>query len=125
MFGGALLSFLFSAKGACLCIFPVEIKKSTARTLAFSESAPPRNSKAKTKKHRTAALHCESGIIRIFDASNSTGWDNHRSTSEVSATRQIVYKTSIPNNINGNGAPAFLFERQKSANTNPAVVEIP
>lgn len=39
--------------------------------------------------------------------------------------RQIIYKASIGNNANGNGAPAFLFERQKSADSNPAVVQIP
>jgi len=37
---------------------------------------------------------------------------------------KIVYKSSIGNNANGNGAPAFLFERQKSSNSDPAVVQI-
>lgn len=38
--------------------------------------------------------------------------------------RQIVYKTSVGLNANGNGAPAFVFERQKSSNTDAAVVQI-
>jgi hypothetical protein len=38
--------------------------------------------------------------------------------------RQIVVKNSIPNNVNGSGVPAFVFERQKSSDSNPAVVSI-
>jgi hypothetical protein len=38
--------------------------------------------------------------------------------------RQIVIKDSIPDSVNGNGAPAFLFERQKNADSDPAVVAI-
>ncbi len=38
--------------------------------------------------------------------------------------RQLVYKSSIGANINLPGVPAFIFERQKSNNSNPAVVEI-
>ncbi len=38
--------------------------------------------------------------------------------------RQIVIKNSMPDNVNGNGAPAFLFERQKSSDSDPAVVAI-
>ena len=37
---------------------------------------------------------------------------------------QIVYKASIGNNANGNGAQAFLFERQKSSDSDPAVIQI-
>jgi hypothetical protein len=37
---------------------------------------------------------------------------------------QMVYKSSIGLNVNGDGAPAFIFERQKSSNSDPAVVEI-
>ncbi len=40
------------------------------------------------------------------------------------SNRQLVYKSSIGNNANGNGAPAFIFERQKSSSSNPAVVQI-
>ena len=38
--------------------------------------------------------------------------------------RQIVIKDSEPDNINGNGAPAFLFEKQKTSDSDPAVVAI-
>ncbi|MGB6683564.1 MAG: hypothetical protein WBH24_07935, partial [Candidatus Acidiferrum sp.] len=38
--------------------------------------------------------------------------------------RQIVIKNSIPNNVNGNGVPAFVFEKQKSSNSDPAVIAI-
>ncbi len=38
-------------------------------------------------------------------------------------TRQLVWKTSIGNNANGNGAPAFIFERNKIGSA--AVVQIP
>jgi hypothetical protein len=40
------------------------------------------------------------------------------------SNRQLIYKASIRNNANGNGAPAFIFERQKANSTNPAVVQI-
>lgn len=38
--------------------------------------------------------------------------------------RQLVIKSSEPDNVNGNGAPAFVFETQKSSNSDPAVVAI-
>ncbi|HET7205958.1 MAG TPA: hypothetical protein VFI95_05185 [Terriglobales bacterium] len=47
-----------------------------------------------------------------------------RCYAQSSPSRQIVYKSSIGKNVNGNGAPAFVFERQKSSNTVPAVVQI-
>ena len=39
--------------------------------------------------------------------------------------RQLVWKTSVGNNANGNGAPAFIFERPKTNSSDPAVVQIP
>jgi hypothetical protein len=40
------------------------------------------------------------------------------------ANEQIVYKQSISKNADGSGAPAFVFEREKSVNE-PAVIAIP
>lgn len=39
--------------------------------------------------------------------------------------RQLVYKSTIGNHIDGRGAPAFIFEREKSSPSAPAVVQIP
>jgi len=44
--------------------------------------------------------------------------------SNTTPGRQIVIKNSEPDNVNGNGAPAFVFERQKSSDSDPAVVAI-
>jgi hypothetical protein len=38
---------------------------------------------------------------------------------------QIVWKTSIGLNVNGNGAPAFVFEQLRTSSTAPYVVKIP
>jgi hypothetical protein len=38
--------------------------------------------------------------------------------------RQYVYKASISTNINGSGAPAFIFEQWRNL-TDPAVIQIP
>jgi hypothetical protein len=37
---------------------------------------------------------------------------------------QFIYKTSIGNNANGNGAPAFIFVQWKKS-SDPAVIQIP
>jgi len=44
--------------------------------------------------------------------------------SQADPGTQIVYYSAVGSNANGNGAPAFLFERQKSNDSDPAVVQI-
>jgi hypothetical protein len=53
------------------------------------------------------------------------GTDDPGCYSGSTPSEQIIYRASIRNNASGSGAPAFLFERQKSQDTDPAVVEIP
>ena len=70
---------------------------------------------------------------------NATGWSaiqaalNSGTTTAPSVSfdplcygsnRQIVYKASIGANTNGSGAPAFVFERQRSPSDH-AVIQIP
>jgi hypothetical protein len=38
---------------------------------------------------------------------------------------QMVWKTSVGNNANGSGAPAFIFEHSKANTTDPAAMQIP
>jgi hypothetical protein len=88
----------------------------------------------------TGAIGDIVGGSPCFFSPTSSGWSailsayNSQTSTVPSVTadplcygsdRQLVWKASIGNNANGSGAPAFVFERQKAAGNNPAVVQIP
>jgi hypothetical protein len=73
-----------------------------------------------------------SGRIRRWFMGGGRVWRGRRlsrlslnhSSSCYSGSRQFVIKRSVGLNVNGSGAPAFIFEQQRNPTSDPAVTDI-